>query len=317
MFTRPEEPGEDDLRRSLSQGWHIAAERLEYLAAGFGSHHWTAETAAGDRWFVTVDLAPDGVFTQLHAALATARRLADDGMRGLVAPRPSAGGVLWTGSGRHVGYAVSVFPFVEGATLDDVPEPDRVAVLDLLADLHARTSSVLGVAHRDTLGIVGRPALLDRMRRLSVPWETGPYGERARRLLLPRVDAVHASLTRYDALVDAVDRTGWVITHGEPHDGNLLRTADGLALVDWDTARIAPAARDLRHVDEGEHAAAYTERTGRVVPADDLELYRLRWDLTEVAEYIAEFAHPHDGTDDAEIAFDGLAEALEGIARSA
>jgi thiamine kinase-like enzyme len=39
--------------------------------------------------------------------------------------------------------------------------------------------------------------------------------------------------------------TAWVVTHGEPHPANVIRTPGGLKLIDWDTVQLAPAERDL------------------------------------------------------------------------
>ena len=39
-----------------------------------------------------------------------------------------------------------------------------------------------------------------------------------------------------------------MITHGEPHPGNILRSRGRLLLIDWDTAGVALPERDLWHV---------------------------------------------------------------------
>ena len=53
--------------------------------------------------------------------------------------------------------------------------------------------------------------------------------------------AVAAALTRYDALVAGIGaETRRVLTHGEPHAGNTMFTAEGWKLIDWDTAQLAP-----------------------------------------------------------------------------
>jgi spectinomycin phosphotransferase len=65
------------------------------------------------------------------------------------------------------------------------------------------------------------------------------------------------------------------------------------------------------HVDGGALAPHYTAITGRAVTADELELYRLQWDLGEIAEYVADFAASHDDTEDTAIAFGGLGESIE------
>ena len=59
----------------------------------------------------------------------------------------------------------------------------------------------------------------------------------------------------YDALVAGDGRrtdAEVVLTHGEPHPGNTMRTEDGWRLIDWDTARIAPPERDLWSINPGD-----------------------------------------------------------------
>jgi hypothetical protein len=46
---------------------------------------------------------------------------------------------------------------------------------------------------------------------------------------------------------------------------------------------------------------------------DLLELYRLRWDLTEVSLYIALFRAPHSDTADTRVAWDGLSHSLQAL----
>ena len=73
-----------------------------------------------------------------------------------------------------------------------------------------------------------------------------------------------------------------VITHGEPHPGNVIRVGRQIMLVDWDTVGLAPPERDLWLVasETGDELRRYTELTGRTVDATALELYRLPSPLT-------------------------------------
>jgi aminoglycoside phosphotransferase (APT) family kinase protein len=65
-------------------------------------------------------------------------------------------------------------------------------------------------------------------------------------LLDTHAAGVSALLTAYDTLARQVaghpDR--FVVTHGEPHAGNVLLTRRGPVLVDWDTVLAAPPERD-------------------------------------------------------------------------
>jgi spectinomycin phosphotransferase len=99
-----------------------------------------------------------------------------------------------------------------------------------------------------------------------------------------------------------------VVTHGEPHAGNVLRTPGGeLLLVDWDTVGLAPPERDLWHVcrDTNDYAR-YTEASGRRVDPRAIDLYRLRWQLDDVAIFASDLRSPHVRSGDTERALDGL-----------
>ena len=117
--------------------------------------------------------------------------------------------------------------------------------------------------------------------------------EPARRLLGQIEPRLRDALDLYDDLVAEVasDPTPWVITHGEPHPANVLWTEAGPRLIDWDTTLFAPAGRDLWMLRPPGLPVSWTE-------GDDLVLYRLWWDLAEIAGYIAEFRLPHQKTDD-------------------
>ncbi|AGZ38508.1 putative phosphotransferase [Actinoplanes friuliensis DSM 7358] len=275
MLSEPEGLTIAELLAGLAQGWGINARSAEYLPVGFGSYHWLV---AGH--FVTVDaLEDEAAYTSLCRALETARALHLDFV---VAPLPTtAGPVVWRLGPR---YALSVYPVVEGDAGDFGPHrPDDLPeVLELLTALHR--APIPDCTERADLALPGRSALAG----LDSPWTGGPYSERARHLLVEHADDLAALLAEYDALVEQVRPTGarWVVTHGEPHPGNFLRTPAGLVLVDWETARIAPPERDLWFV---------VETAGDPVA---LALYRLRWKLADIAAYAGEFRRPHEITDD-------------------
>jgi spectinomycin phosphotransferase len=123
-------------------------------------------------------------------------------------------------------------------------------------------------------------------------------------VLAAHAPGTHRALDRYDDLVRAAraDPPGLVLTHGEPHPGNTMRTGDGWLLIDWDTALIAPPERDLWDLDEGDGTlrAAYTAATGTALRPALLDLYRLRWDLSDISVCLARFREPHGTSADDE-----------------
>ncbi|MGI9005861.1 MAG: phosphotransferase family protein [Streptosporangiaceae bacterium] len=134
------------------------------------------------------------------------------------------------------------------------------------------------------------------------PWRTGRYGEPARALLARHAAGVTALMTAYGKLADDArsrpERS--VVTHGEPDPRNVLKTPAGFVIVDWDFVQLAPPERDLWDLAETDRSvlAAYTEATGITIDSGALDLFRMRYDLSEIAEYIELFRGAHDDTED-------------------
>jgi spectinomycin phosphotransferase/16S rRNA (guanine(1405)-N(7))-methyltransferase len=161
------------------------------------------------------------------------------------------------------------------------------------------------VPHRDSL-----EAALD-----GNVGDTGPYAERVTDLFAAYRGPVRLLLSRHDALAAGAGPDRSVLTHGEPHPANTMRTAAGWRLIDWDTARVAPPERDLWLLgNEVRHS--YAEATGVVPRADLLEMYRLRWDIADLAVDADRFRRPHTGTADDDKTFTILQNLIIGLPTS-
>ncbi|HZM84128.1 MAG TPA: aminoglycoside phosphotransferase family protein [Candidatus Limnocylindrales bacterium] len=278
-----EPPGFDRtlLATTLKRGWGIAAGQLTYVPVGFGTHHYRA----GDRWWVNVDATrrPGKLDKALRAVVA----LAEAGLEFVHAPRPlSNGGCVAALPGS---YAVSVFEVIEGQSYEfgEFPDPElRREVLAALARLHAARPRIR--PEPDSLSIPHRDTVFDALDR---EWAGGPFGEPARTLITQTRDHIGHLLDRYDRLVPKVvgDKAKWVVTHGEPHPGNVMRTGQGIKLIDWDTVRLAPPERDLWMIaPDGDPSAV-----DAAVNIEVIELYRRWWALSEICGYIAVLRAPH------------------------
>src|SRR5437763_1625399 len=119
-------------------------------------------------------------------------------------------------------------------------------------------------------------------------------------------------LADHDALAARVreNRAGWVVTHGEPHGGNVIRDpAGGRHLIDWDTAMIAPRERDLQMVLDDDLTGwdEYCAVAGPVeLDRDALCLYRRLWALADIASFTAVLRRPHGDTTDMRNAYRAL-----------
>jgi aminoglycoside phosphotransferase (APT) family kinase protein len=308
MLERPGDLPDSSLIAALSAGWGLDAVSAKYLPVGFGSHHWRVVDTRGTTWFVTVDDltarmrdiegAVDDARRRLRAALVTARAVADAGASFVVAPVRRRDGEVLGALGET--YAIAVYPYLEGKQRPfgvRLSPQDRRDVMTTLAALHATAEPIRRAALVETFEIPQRPALVSALGDLISRWDTGPYGEQTRQLLATHAGSIERLLARHDQLAanggDQLDRM--VLTHGEPHPGNLIETSQGWVLVDWDTALLAPPERDLWSLDPtGELAEyAYTPLTGRAVQRPMLNYYQLSWALNDIAEFVAQFHQPH------------------------
>lgn len=310
MLNPPSDLGLAALTATLAH-WGLAPADLEYAPLGFGSHHWIATDSAGERRFVTVDEGepvtpgrPDP-FATLRTAMSTVRALADRGLEFVVAPLPSRGGSVVEAIDTR--YAVAVFPFVSGRRFDwedRLPPVLEAELVSHLARLHQQAPGSDLTPRVDDFGVPHR-RMLDSILEGRRPDETGPYTRRMAGLIIDSAPSLLSALRRHDRMVALAlsGKVRAVITHGEPHQGNTIDTTAGLRLVDWDTTLLAPRERDLWRLGGagGDLIRAYEEETGSRVEPAWLEIYRVRWDLADLAAYTRQFAraHPGDANDDA------------------
>ena len=320
MRELPADIRDSDVAAALARQWALAVRDMSYLPVGFGGYHWLAADQAGSRWFVTVsDLAAPWV-RDLPAAMQTAAWLATEaGLEFVVAPVPTtAGQVVGTLDSRH---ALTLFPYLDAAPgrfEDPVDDGDRAAIIDMLARLHTAIHQGIQVPGQPLQLLAARQAIGRALASLGVPWNGGPYAEPGRDLLARYEQPLRQAFARFDALLGRVREAGGpcVITHGEPHPGNLLRTPAGLCLVDWGMTALARPERDLWWVISGDQdAARYSWRTGWTVNRDALALYRLRWSLDDISEFLSEIRGPHQRTADTLVSWTGLQETLDAITR--
>jgi spectinomycin phosphotransferase len=172
----------------------------------------------------------------------------------------------------------------------------------MLVRLHRATPAVAALGRPWRVAVSSRPGLEDALDNLNQPWTGGPFAEPARELVASRATVVRRLLATFDRLVAEVAAAGTdqVITHGEPHPANFIRTDGRLLLVDWDTVGLGPPERDLWMVttDAGDELARYTELSGRRLNPTALRLYRLRWTVDDLSLAVAGFRSAHTETAD-------------------
>lgn len=278
---------------------------MTYLPVGWGSHHWDVTDETGSRWFVTVDEldarrwsrteALGESFRRLESSLATATALAALGMGFVHAPVPSRDGRPLTRLEER--FALSAYPYVTGESFtwgEFSSAAHRMAVTGFIAAIHSAPEAAGSRALTDDLTIACRDALAYMLGTENAE-STGPYSEPARTLIKASEPMLRSVLRRYDELAAGYARAEMVLTHGEPHPGNTMRTPDGWLMIDWDTTMISLPERDLWDLDPGDGSVldAYEQSTGRKPEAGAMELFRLRWDLTDLSLAASRFSGPH------------------------
>jgi spectinomycin phosphotransferase len=303
MREQPRGVSNAEVLTALRDGWALPVESVEHLPVGFGAHHWRADVAGRPRLFATLD-TPGRHHTpaSLEAAYAAAAALAASGLEFVVAGIAGRDGRYTRPLGRRL---LSVTGWLAAAAAGDGP------ILD--ADLAGRNAEMLARLHATPTpeGIprwtprVG-PDLPDLLASATADtWSAGPYGERARTLLIGRRASIEGWTARYHDLAVRAGNVPWVPTHGEPHTANQMITVAGPVLVDWETLALAPRERDLTPLVQ----SGFADLVGPDWTM--IEMFDLEWRLDEIAQYATWFAGIHDGTDDDRIALGGLISELE------
>ena len=324
MKSRPGDVEDDTISAAIADGWGLQLDQLSYLPVGGGAYHWSARTTDGRRLFVTcddLDTKPwlgndaDTVFANLLAAYGTAIDLRRAGAVFIVAPLPSvAGNAAERIDERH---SVAVFDHVDGDPGQwgrRLPEADLHELVAMLATLHQSEPSGRVLPHRG-VDVPGRADLDEALGNLDHPWDAGPLSEAARGEVAANVVAVAEWLEDLNRLAKDIAGDGArdVITHGEPHPGNLIRTPTGLALVDWDTVALARPERDLWMLADVDPdlLVTYEQLTGTTLDRDALRAFRLLWATADVAAFVHQLRSPHDDSEDSRWALASLRSIFE------
>jgi spectinomycin phosphotransferase len=316
--TLPAGLGEQDLARVIGQSWGLELGPLRYVPEGGGSYHWAAGTAEGARYFLTADdlhrkpwlgTDPEAAFAGLRAAFGTALTLsAQARLPFVVPPIPALDGE--TAVRVTPRYSLALFPFLDGQAGnwgDEFTPHDAGQLAGLLAELHQSTPAVARQAPRRDLELHERAALETALAELDRPWTGGPLSDLVRRELAENAQAVAGRLRSFDELAAQVRErsAGNVITHGEPHPGNLIRVAGRFRLIDWDTVALAPPERDLWMLNGAAAGslASYSESTGRAIDDAAISFYRLAWTLADLASFTGVLRAEHQRDRDTEKAW--------------
>src|SRR5262249_47188738 len=153
---------------------------------------------------------------------------------------------------------------------------------------------------RHRLAVAGRERFEQVLSEVDRPWDGGPFADPTRQELQDHSGLIADWFGEFDSLAAHLEPVEPVITHGEPHPGNLIRTAAGIRLVDWDTVAVDRPERDLWMLEDGTGAATalYERLTGRVIDPNAITIYRLAWKLADLVSFTLQLYAPHDSDAD-------------------
>jgi hypothetical protein len=320
VLTKPTDLADAEVRAAVRTAWGFWAKSLKYLPVGGGGHHWLATDGRGEQRFLTVTDLPafvrsrndtvEALLGRLRAAYLTALALREQaGLEFVIAPIRRHDDQPMNRFTKR--YCMTVYRYLPGPHAGEDGQyrraNDRRAVLDLLVRLH-RVRADEAIA--DDFVLPHREKLQEALDDSGRTWDGGPFGERARQLLRTHAADLERLTAAYDFLAARLANRPerMVVTHGEPHAGNVMLTPDGPVLIDWDTARLAPPERDLWTLAEDDESllARYCAATGHTIDPDALSFYRLWFDLAEIGEYLGLFHGPHEPTADSAESWNNL-----------
>ena len=313
------------MSRALGEAWGLEVTDLRLEPKGFGSFHWAGGSPDGRRWFVKLDGLegkpylgdePSSARHGLVSAYTTALLLERAGLACVVAPVPTLDGEVLVPVGET--WTLAVFHFVDGTTGEwghRGPAGRRRQLARSLADLHGVTPGADWGTPRRGWEVPGRAGFDAALAHLGATWTGGPFAEPARRALQENGPLIREWLDRHDAVAPemAAARPDLVVTHGEPHPGNVMTVEDEVRVIDWDTVALAPAERDLWMFDnDTDWLGAYEEMSGRTPDRSVMAFYRLTWALADLAAFTEVFRRPHERNRVTEKSLKGLLGILDG-----
>jgi thiamine kinase-like enzyme len=282
------------LAQVLSEQYSLELTTFTFLPRGEDAYTYSASSQDGQFYFIRAQPpSRDRALEQPYVATHVLHTRY--GMTQVVAPYPNRQQVFTT---NYNGYAVAVFPFIEGRTLysQGASNSDIEGAAHLLANVH-EASDLLDAAplKTETFENPFKSPILRALERAGeyIPDENS-YRREAGKLLMAEYADVLATLERMEQAKRQVPllTTEWVLTHGDPNLDNFLKDVAGvLHLADWGEIAIGPAERDLVAF-SGEQfevfLSYYIKSRSRKhinLHADIFKFYLYRWAMQEIADY--------------------------------
>jgi Ser/Thr protein kinase RdoA (MazF antagonist) len=297
----------------LREAYDLPVTGLEFTPKGEAGYCYLGQTDGGKRFFVKLFEAHRG--EPFAFSLQVSRQLHDAGYEHALPPILTTSGEPFT---TFEGYAVAVFPYVEGVSLfedegrphgDEVSDEEFAGLGSLIGGLHAATARVaLNDAPRERFDFhyadLLRAHLADACDTEVVNEPVNDYQRELLALWADGRENLRETYARFVALQEKCRATErpFVITHGDCHLANVLRDDRGqYHLIDWSDALLAPPERDLTfYTGDADRFAAFLDVYMRAydpgaLDVDVFAFYVYLWSVQEIGSYTHRILHRNPG----------------------
>jgi spectinomycin phosphotransferase len=291
----------EHLRAGLRDHFGLSDVALEFLPVGLdanaGVYH--VRAACGADYLLKVKRGP--IYPASHLA---PRYLMEQGIATVVAPMPTTRGDLWSVAGASSAWALTLYPFIEGATGWSPAMTDQQwqALGTALNAIHQTPLPPGGIAslREETFDVAEYAAQVTALDTRYSRRAAADTNNRAEETLVAQWmahrPAFLAMLVAMERLAGALRRESGprVICHADLHPGNIIRDHNGgIHIIDWDDVMLAPKERDFIFVTDqptgGLDSPAFFQGYGSgEIDWVALTYYRFERSVTDVIAYAEE-----------------------------
>jgi aminoglycoside phosphotransferase (APT) family kinase protein len=282
------------LARHVEAAYGLEIAAMAFHPEGEASYSYVAEDEAGARWLIKAQETARVV--ELEARLRAVHYVqAVEGFKQVVAPRENRQGEC---TSRYAQYTVSVFPFIEGRTIEPGQQTEAYAreAAALMGAFHQHGRRLPFQISRETFENPFEAPINEALRTVEAPGALANSAqEELRNLLLAERTDILTTLETLRQLAAAARGLAldWVLTHGDPNWANILVDgSDTLCLLDWEDLALGPPERDLVFFNDprpGRFEAFLRHylalNPGARLHAEVFAFHQYRWVAQEIADY--------------------------------
>ena len=272
---------------AVQEYFSLHLQSLEFLPVGEGSWVYKGQDENSRSWLIKLSR-----FNTSNIARVTAYLHDELDLSFVVGP-------LQAGSQRATpkmnGCYLSIYPFLEGQTLsyDDLNGEDQAEIARALRRMHEvkLPQPITTLLPQETFDKF-QDSAASLVRKAKEPINNDVLLERLRDVVMSKWDVIDRTIVNGRRLSGYCKRHTYepVVCHADIHPFNIMKTANGLVMIDWDGIMFAPRERDLMFYSREMKATnSDFHRAYSLDYQTDTSLisyYNYEWVLQEYTDYI-------------------------------